>query len=681
MFRRLRVWLAGRLGIRSNVLSVLSVLSVSPLSAVAVASAGDELAVAREALRDGLWEIARTHAAQVGDGDASRLIALESWASEGKWNAISNALERWSDAQGVPFDYYRAVVRGDSAQAARLLEAGGSAAGMVQARLIEADRLVRAGDVAGAQALWRAVASQTNVSARAFAVAATNLEDPALLRRARQEAASAPARRRLTLRLGRALLKSPDTAAEGEALVRAVVRDAPDTNGAREAFLSVADAALAASRWKDAQALYAEAIEIWPDVARLAAVQEGLGWALERLGRVSEALEAFERAEQVAETNAARATAVLKQGDLLASLGRLDAAMDRYRQALARYPETPAAERIGAVLKTRELEARGRELYRTYRFAEACEAFRKVAVDDPPRAPRMRFFEALCLYGGGEDEAAERMAEALLSDASDPLVRADALLWLAKFKYNRRDWKEAGSLFGEASEMPALAPEKAADALLWSARAAFAAGDYTAVIQLTTRLVERHPDSPVRLPALILQGETLNELARFDEAVLVFERVAAAADATAGDRVRARLLKADALFAMGADNPARYMAALEAYRAMLFGSSLSPSAKLVVSFKIGRALEKLKRVDEAMDQYYTQVVLAYRRERLGHVRLDDDARAVFSKAAFRLADEFEGRGKDRQAVAVLDLVATSDSAAAEEARKRIRRLAEKGGTS
>ena len=87
---------------------------------------------------------------------------------------------------------------------------------------------------------------------------------------------------------------------------------------------------------------------------------------------------------------------------------------------------------------------------------------------------------------------------------------------------------------------------------------------------------------------------------------------------------------------MGADNPARYTAALEAYRAMLFGSALTPSAKPVVSFKIGRALEKLKRIDEAMDQYYTQVVLAYRRERLGHVRLDDDARAVFSKAAFRL---------------------------------------------
>ena len=666
----------GRRGVRLNVLSVLFVLFVPSLPA---AASDNELGVAREALRDGLWSVARAHAVRAGDGDESRLVQLESWAAEGNWAAVSNALARWTEAQGAAFDYYRAAVRGDETSAARLLAAGGSSEGLAQARLLEADRLARAGDAAGAEALWRAVSDQTNASARALAVAASNLMDPALLRRAQGRAVTADERRALSLRLGQALLREPGTAAEGAALVRAVVRDAPDTAGAREAFLSVADAELGASHWKAAQALYAEAAEIWPDVAKRAAVQDGLGWALQELGRSEEALAAFERAERVAETAEARAAAALKQGDVLSALGRLDEAMARYRHVRAAYPGTAAAARVGKVLEVRELEARGRGFYRTYRFAEAREAFRRVAVDDPSRALRMRFFETLCLYGGGEDAEAARTAEALVADCPDPRVWADACLWLAKFKYNRRDWRSSEQLFRAASESRALAPEKAAEALLWAARAAFAENDYTAVIQLTTRLVERHPTSPVRLPALILQGETLNELARFDEAVLVFERVTAAPDVTAADRARAQILKADALFAMGADNSARYRAALEAYRAILFGGALSPSAKLVVSFKVARALEKLKRTEEAMDQYYTQVVLAYRRERVGGARLDDEARAVFSKAAFRLADEFEGRGKDRQAVAVLDLVATSDSPAAEEARKRIRRLTEKGG--
>jgi hypothetical protein len=48
------------------------------------------------------------------------------------------------------------------------------------------------------------------------------------------------------------------------------------------------------------------------------------------------------------------------------------------------------------------------------------------------------------------------------------------------------------------------------------------------------------------------------------------------------------------------------------------------------------------------------------------------------RAAFALADEYENRGKDAQAVNILRLVAMSDVAAAEEARKRINRIEMKG---
>lgn len=647
--------------------------------AFAAAAATNDLDVARQALRDGLWEVARAHAAKAGDAEEARLVQLESWAAENKWEEVAKALARWKDVPGAAFDYYRAIVRGDFDAASRLLRSGGSPEGLVQAQLCEADRRSKAGDHAGAQELWRAVCARTNVSARAFAAAAANLQDPELLRRAQREATSAALRRALSLRLGVALLGSPSTAAEGAALVCAVAKDAPDTPGARDAFVRVADAALAAGNWENARRHYAEAIEIWPDAAKLAAVQDGLGWALVRLGRPAEALEAFERSERVAETDAARATAALGQGDVLSAMGRMDDAMARYRQALSKYPATPAAAKLAHVLRVRELEAKGRALYRAYQFAEARKLFRQVAADDAARAPRMKFFEALCLYGASDDAAAERAVEDLLANCPDAHVLADARLWLAKLKFNRRDWKAAGRLFVAVEEASGAQPAQAAEALLWAARASFAEGDHATAILLTTRLVERFPSSPARLPALLLQGETLNELARFDEAVLVFERVAAAPDAAAADRARARALKADALFAMGADNASRYTAALEAYRALLFSGDLSPGERLVVSFKIARALEKLKRPDEAIDQYYSQVVLAYRRARLEKKRLGEDARTVFSKAAFRLADEFERRGKDHQAVAVLDLVATSDSPAAEEARKRIRRLTEKGG--
>ena len=145
------------------------------------------------------------------------------------------------------------------------------------------------------------------------------------------------------------------------------------------------------------------------------------------------------------------------------------------------------------------------------------------------------------------------------------------------------------------------------------------------------------------------------------------------------ERLRARLLRADALFATGADNPARYAAALDSYRSIRLGGTLSVSDRISVSFKIAKSLERLKRIDEAIDEYYTHVVLAYRSSRSKGETLDDGARAAFSRAAFRLADEYESRGRDYQAIHILELVVMSDVPAAGEAEKRIARISMKGG--
>ena len=85
-----------------------------------------------------------------------------------------------------------------------------------------------------------------------------------------------------------------------------------------------------------------------------------------------------------------------------------------------------------------------------------------------------------------------------------------------------------------------------------------------------------------------------------------------------------------------------------------------------------------KRMDEAIDQYYTGVVLAYREGRQKGLAFDDEARAAFARAAFRLADEYESRGRDFQAMHILELVIASDVPAADEAEKRLDRIQTKG---
>ena len=636
----------------------------------------DDLAVARQALRDGLWEVARAHAEKVAT-DEARLVILESLAGEEKWPEIGEALERWRSARGDGFDYYRAVVRGDHAAAMAILEKGGSFEGHVAAAMYEAGRLAREGRRQEAERIWRELTAETNISRRVFALASMNLMDAALLRRAYEAADSAVMRRRVGLRLGMALIRDAKTAQEGEALVRGVIKDAPDTEGAREALLSVADAALSGGRWKEAFDAYHEAIETWPDLSRLPSVQEGRGWALCNLGRREEAIEAFRRAGELADDPSVKARAMVKEGDVLQELGRESEAMARYRAVLDRFAETDVAKALKQVVAVREQEDSGRELYRNFRFAEAGEVFAAVARADAARKPRMDFLEVLCLYGQGKEDEALARVRRLIADCPSVSVRMDATLWLAKFLYNRREWKESARLFtvcsGQLKDRSA-----AADSLLWAARAAFAENDFNGAIQISARIAEHYADTGARPHALLIQGEALIELGRLDEAVLVFDRVSAADGIAAEERVRARTLKADALYAMGADNPARYVAAVEAYRSALFGTTQTPSERIVVAFKIARALEKLNRTEEAVDTYYAQVVLAYREGRIANRRMTEEAGSAFSRAAFRLADEYERRGKDWQAANILRLVAESDVPASGEAAKRMERLMNKG---
>ena len=686
-----------------------------------------ELDVAREALRDGLWEIARTHAAKV-EGDAAKLVILESYAREGRWEDALKTLDSWAGTSGDGFTYYRAlalVETGRRAEAARVLDAGrmadgeyrllearlrariamaeGDAAGALkilresgfaeaddEARMAAADILSAAGKREEAERIWREITAKTNAAERVFTMAAVNLGDRAVLRAA-YDRAKTPAFRRLAgLRCGIASIAAPATFAEGAEIIRALVKDAPDTEGAKDAYLMLADGYLAAGDAASAADCYAFALETWPDAAFVTAVQEGRGWALRKLGRGAAAAEAFAKAEEVAKTDADRARTAMELGDTLSEIGRGEEALAKYRLVLDRYPATAAGEKLKVQMRLRDLESRGRELIRAADFDGALAVFAELTALAPERKARADYYRMLCHFGKmygpdqrGQDyenerEAVRRQAREIMGDAAaDAGLRAQTTLWLAKFEYNNRRWAEARRLFLDYAEQ-APKSEQAPSALTWAARAAFAANDFAAAIEIVSKLAENSPDSPERLQAYTVQAEALVELSRFDEAVLVLDRAALVENAPAGDRLRAQLLRADALFAMGADNAARYREALDAYRALRLGESLPPELQLVVSLKIARTLEKLKRTEEAFDQYYSEVIVPYRKGRREGVRYDEETRAAFARAAFRLADELERRGRDFQAMNVLELVRESDVPASVEAAKRIARIQAKG---
>ena len=675
-----------------------------------------ELDIAKSALRDGLWEIARSHAAKV-EGEEAQLVVLESYAREGRWDEVRKTIDAHPEYPCDGFTYYRALAQTRTGEAdlaastlatnqfkdteyepkalllrAELARSAGKAMDLlaiaadakfpkddVDARMLVAWAKDLTDDSAGAEAIWRDVIASSNVTEAALATSATSLGDADSLRKVYDRLEGAPLKRSVGLRLGRALLSDGKTFAEGERMIRFMSKDAPDADGAKEAFVALAGAYLARDDAKAAAEAYRAAIETWPDVARETAAQEGRGWALRKLGRTEEALDAFARAEESAKTDVDKARTLMEQGDVLAESGRGDEAMAKYRAVLGSYPETPAGRKLKVVVELRDMESDGRAKYRNFRFREAQSVFESLAQRDPERRPRMDYLVMLCLYGQGRDEEAARKAESIAAASPDAAIRAEATLWLAKFSYNAHRWKEACGLFSKyASELVPNSPQ-APSALLWAARAAFAARDYEQVVSLVTKLATGHPDSVEKASAWLVQGEALVELARLDEAILVLEKVILTEDATQADKFRARMLKADVLFVMGADNPSRYREALDGYRALQLGESLTPDQKLVLAFKVGRTLEKTGRTEEALDQYYAEVVHAYRDGRKAGVVYGEEAMATFARAAFILADAFERRGEDSRAKRILRLVVNSDVATAvPEASRRLERLQRKG---
>lgn len=695
-----------------------------------VAFAADDMAIAREALRDGLWDVARTHAESSG-GEDGREVIMESFAREERWDELSKMLSGWrkmdettpgDEAFGAngesndAYAYYSALSlaeRGEVDRAAKLL-AGAEfknqqyheLAMRLKARLAlesgdarEAMRLVKElpqenpdasfkcgaariyaanGDMDGANRLWREVLDEADVSSREYAVAAANLLDEQALRKSVMDARDVKVRYFAALRLGRLLIEKPAAFEEGARMIRRVVKDAPDSEGAMDSAVALASVLMRRESWQDAEEVYRKMLEIWPISAHDDKVQSSHGWALRRLGRFEEAVEAFSRAVSAAKDPEAKALALLEQGDTLSESGKSAEALVKYREVLDGYASTKAAGKLKEVVRRHELETKGRELYKDYRFAEAEKAFAELAASDPTSAERARFLIAMCQYAQGQDAQAAKSARELAVLAKDPAVRREATLWLAKLAYNEGRWSESGVLFSRYADM-AASPDHSPGALIWAARAALADSDFKEAVRLVTLIAEKYPQSPEMPRALMVQAEALMEQGRYDEAALVIERALADGANFAGvERARAEVLKADALFALGADNPAKYREALEAYTAVRLGESLSSGARLAISFKIGRTLEKLKRVDEAIDQYYTGVVLAYREGRQLGVQFDDEAKAAFSKAAFRLVDEFESRGRDFQAMHILELVISSGVSAADEAEKRLDRIQTKG---
>ena len=583
---------------------------------------------------------------------------------------------------------------------------------------------------------------QALVEMSVYAMNAGKTNEAVAYARSAYERARLPETRRLAgFRLGDLLSAGAATIDEGEAVVKGLVREFPEHPASMRAHLKLADSLLQAQRPERAAAEYRIFLETYPSSSLDAAVLQGRGWALMKLGRYAEAGGVFQRASETATNDVEKAECLFKQGDALLADGRFAEASQVYAKLAGIYPQTEYAsralyqsaeclERAGqraeageqyrkvsekypgrevapkAMLRHAALQAeagdfdgaaraytavltafsqkavradalmgRGKAYYRTYRFDAAMQDFAAVAEGEPARRDEARFLLTLSLYGLGRDKEARAAGASFLLDFPASPRLPDMMLWLGKFDFNAGKYEDARRFF---LEYVTRWPENlwADAALLWAARSAAGGTDFTGAVELVTRLVRAYPQSRRVPEALLVQGDALMELARFDEAVLLFDQIIAQSPEGEWSR-QALLRKADCLFALGAGNGVRYQEALEAYRALLNQGSLTPALTLQLQFKAGRCLEKMKRTDEAIDQYYSEVMIRYQDGRARGVWYDETCASLFVRAAFSVAELYEQVGQPEQAVLVLQRVLQSDVPGGEEARQRIERLRKK----
>lgn len=566
-------------------------------------------------------------------------------------------------------------------------------------------------------------------------------EAVAYARSAYERAQLPETRRLAGFRLGDLLASDAATIDEGERLVKVLVREFPEHPASMQAQLKLADSLLQAKRPERAAMEYRIFLETYPSSSLDATVLQGRGWALMQLGRFTEAGVSFQRAAEAATNVSAKAECLFKQGDALLADARFEDASLVYAKLAQAYPQTVYADRalyqsadcleragkrveanaqyrkvaekypdrdvapkallrLAALLsvegnfdeavrtytsvlgvfsqKTVRIEAfmgRGKVYYRTYRFDDAMQDFASVAESDPTRRDEARFLLTLCLYGLGRDKEARASAASFLLEFPESARLSDMMLWLGKFDFNRGKFEDARRFFLEyVARWPS---NRWADAaLLWAARAAFGGADFTGAVELVTRLVRAYPQSQRAPEALLVQTDALMELARFDEAVLLLDQVIGKSPDSEWSKM-ALMRKGDCLFALGADNGARYQEALLAYRAMLEQGGLTPALTLQFQFKAGRCLEKMKRVDDAIDQYYSEVMIRYQNERAGGAWYDETSTSLFVRAAFNAAELYEQKGEPEQAVRILQRVVQAGVPGEDEARQRIERLRKK----
>ncbi len=508
--------------------------------------------------------------------------------------------------------------------------------------------------------------------------------------------------RRAQITLANALLKA-GSHAEAADEFQYYLETYTDAAGQADASFGRGSALFAEGRLAEAATSFEKAFQLYTgDVERAQSLfREGdaylgnsqYGLAAESYARVVELFPASQYAPG----------ALLQQGESLARGGSGEKAEAVFRSVVDQYPERAVAEEAMHRMATMKEDAgewedaigvyerqmtsysnglffaealygRGSAHFRLFRFSRALADFERIGKQfgDSPVGERAAFKRAMCLYWMGRDDDAISLCHAFAETYPESDLLPDVVYWLGKSNFNREAYKEAEAHFVQF-QSKFDEHQLADDSLLWAGRAAARQNEYVRAIEILARMFKQYPDSDKMAEGRFAQANAFVELANYSAAILIYDEIINKYSES-GLLGAAWGRKGDCQFTLGVEDPKRYQESIESYRVVANSPTAAPDEVLQAAYKIGRCLEKMERIDEALEQYYAKVIVRYLREGEKGVWHSEAAKVWFTRAAFSTADIMESREDWRGAVRILGRVAEAEVPAADEAKERIDKI-------
>ncbi|MDQ6807988.1 MAG: tetratricopeptide repeat protein [Verrucomicrobiota bacterium] len=245
-------------------------------------------------------------------------------------------------------------------------------------------------------------------------------------------------------------------------------------------------------------------------------------------------------------------------------------------------------------------------------------------------------------------------------------VAGDVRMKLAEASYRRHDFANAQTQFELlAQKNPNGAyTEKALFFAAESALQSMGADSLDRALVLLDDVVKRGGE--LKWAARNEQAATERKLGKPNDALTLYDEVLKG-DAKPGDKWEALCGKADISYDMGANDRAKYPAAMELYEQLASAAQASPHWRNQALFKAAMCLEKLDDRPRALEMFYKVIE--------GENRPGKSAEYFwFYKAGFNAARLLEDDSKWDQAASVYEKLASSAGDRSEEAKSRLARL-------